>query len=225
MILTRTTHILVALLMAFAFGTISFAATTSAMRQATAPRTIRDFFTYMPNDIAPMLTPDYCMDLMDYYDSNMAAKIKNDWGGRTTLKQLDRLYLLMQDDNEGCVNTELALLITGRDTIICVNRTLRFPQAESVLSFYNTKWEPLNAKDYLTMPAPADFPAIDTGGQTSHNSIQTISAQLTVNADGSATLLTQLNQDAGFADYKPDTTLPAPTLTYKWENRKFIRKQ
>lgn len=220
----RITTMLRALLMVFAFGAMSLSAVEPCAAGAKKVRTVRDFFTTMPEQVTPMLTPYHCLDLMDYYDSKMTARVKNDWGGRTTLKQLDRLYLLMQDDNEGCVNTELALLISNSDTILCVNRTLHFPQAESTLSFYTTEWEPLDATKHLTLPAAKDFPKTNTDGLEANNGMQTISAHINIDTNGIATLQLQLHQDAGFADTTPTGPTTTPTLTYQWDKRKFIRK-
>ena len=151
-----------------------------ALPQNGIARNIRDLFTAMPESLMPILSENARKDLMDIYESGMRASLQNEWNGRTTLLKMSDNHIQLQEDSEGVVKTDLLMLTGKKDTIVCMVRTLCIPEQDSELLFYNTNWQQLNTKQYLS-----DLPQGFTDDDMTLISVETtIGASLTITRNG-----------------------------------------
>lgn len=108
--------------------------------------TMKDYFIAMPDSLMPMLDPNARKDLVDIAESGMTSALDNDWGGRSRIKTLTHNYLMLIEDIADSVTVEMALLPRGKDTLICVVRTIPLPQKDSELTFFNSHWQEIKPR-------------------------------------------------------------------------------
>ena len=184
-------------------------------------------FINMPDDLMPMIGENARKDLVDFIEYGMKATVENEWGGRTTLTKLTPGYLELQEDSRGCVLTQLAVLPAGRDTIVCMVRTLSTPVPDSEILFYNREFELLPAGKFFSAPKAKDF-SMPQKTYTATGSTEYMHLTLSPATDdgkqpsGGVQLTASLYCDEAIADQleapKPND---APTLTYVWDGQKF----
>lgn len=71
----------------------------SVTAQSLTP--IRDVFVAMPDSIHPLVTKNNRLDLIDFIDNNMEAKVRNRMDTYVTLEQLTPEYLRFRTSNRG----------------------------------------------------------------------------------------------------------------------------
>lgn len=128
------------------------------LAQVSIARVMKDLFIAMPVSLMPMLDENARKDLVDICLSGMTTSLPNEWGGTSALQKLTDNYLKLREDSEGTVVTDMALLPAGRDTVVCVVRTLRTPQPVSEVLFFNSRWQELKADKLLKLPDMEEFP-------------------------------------------------------------------
>ena len=128
------------------------------LSQASIARVMKDLFIAMPVSLMPMLDENARKDLVDICLSGMTTSLPNEWGGTSALQKLTDNYLKLREDSEGTVVTDMALLPRGKDTVVCVVRTLRTPQPVSEVQFFNSRWQELKADKLLKLPDMEEFP-------------------------------------------------------------------
>ena len=189
---------------------------------------IKSVFIDMPEDMMPMIGENARKDLVDFIEYGMKATVENEWGGRTTLTKLTPNYLELQEDSRGCVVTQMMMLPMGRDTIVCMVRTLNTPVPDSEILFYNRQCEPMPAGKFFSAPKAKDFNT-SSKTYTAIGSVEYMRLSLSpatssdgTQPSGSILLTAALYCDETIADQleapRPDN---APTLTYVWDGQKF----
>lgn len=117
---------------------------------------IKNLFVEMPDSIMPLLVKNNRLDMLDYMDIGMSAKVKNKLGGESemTLLKDDMISISMTDVTEYDIK-----LFYGKDSLvtIAVIETVKGGYSDSNISFYNTKWEKLNTTNLIKMPVLEDF--------------------------------------------------------------------
>lgn len=118
-------------------------------------RTVVDFFSAAEAPI-PLLEANTRLDMADYWRHGMTRESANELGGTAAITQVSVDTTSMRFGITGQVDCQLAMLASGRDTVVLFIETLPLPMADSHLSFYDRNWQPL-AKPALTMPVLADW--------------------------------------------------------------------
>ena len=99
---------------------------------------IKNLFVEMPDSIMPLLVKNNRLDMLDYMDIGMSAKVKNKLGGESemTLLKDDMISISMTDVTEYDIK-----LFYGKDSLvtIAVIETVKGGYSDSNISFYNTK--------------------------------------------------------------------------------------
>lgn len=184
-------------------------------------RAIKDVFIYMPDSLMPMIGENARKDLVDFVEYKMKAVVDNEWGGRTTLSSLSANCLTLQEDAQGSVVTQMALLTKGADTLICMVRTLNVPRPDSEIHFYTTDWKPLNADKFFSLPKVKDFTLAQTP-YTAEGSPEYMQIAMQEQAAGPLKLQVSLRLDDNTADEAAVTqSASVPTLNYQWNGAKF----
>lgn len=107
---------------------------------------MRDVFANMPDSIAPYLTRNNRLDMIDFQESSMKAEVDNSLGGKSRLDTLTANYLHLTLNE--ATTMEMKLLASSRllddttKTIVCVATT--YSNVETCVEFYTSKWHRLN---------------------------------------------------------------------------------
>jgi hypothetical protein len=121
---------------------------------AAGARTMTDFFVDMPDSLMPMLSQNARKDLIDFYRSGMKPLLPNEWSANSQLTKVSDDLVELSEDSHAAVSTTMTLLsLKGRDTLICMVRTISCPQPDSEIFFYTTSWKPLARQQYIALPA------------------------------------------------------------------------
>ncbi len=182
---------------------------------AAGARTMTDFFVDMPDSLMPMLSQNARKDLIDFYRSGMKPILPNEWSANSQLTKVDDALLELSEDSHGDVSTTMTLLsLKGRDTVICMVRTIKCPQPDSEIFFYSTSWKQLATQQYITLPTEketqpaAENSLVDYTHMSLARSGATISLDVTVDAGD------------GIVDASADKK---KAFRYEWNGSKFIR--
>lgn len=189
---------------------------------ATAQLTATQAFTTAPAAIFPLLDKTTRLDMVDYYTSGLNTPSANRLQGRSSITSLTPTTITVKITDAS--STQIALLPMGNDTIIAVVSTVATPGLDSTLKFYDKAWKSLPADKYFTVPAWKDWitPGHDVTEVTAYAPFMLASYFI----DTDAGTLTATNNLSTFIDedtYKTLTPALAPSLTYKWNGKRFTR--
>lgn len=123
-------------------------------------QTMRDAFTDMPDSLLPLLTHNDRMDMMDFLDSKMQARVTNRLTVQSEMDTLtaDYLHLKMTEISE----VEMKLLPVNDSTqVVAVVHTVTIPAIDSSIRFYSSDWKELRMTDYVQLPNIDAFLAKD----------------------------------------------------------------
>lgn len=141
-------------------ATAAYADSTTPDTPISATMTARDagsaqwFFAMAPDDVLPLLPVNTRLDMLDYYNSGIVRESQNEAGSRAIVtSSSDRRITFEQGDS---CTFELAVFTTSRrDTVVAVVETVRFPMADSRISWYDARWNPLRPQ--VDEPRLADW--------------------------------------------------------------------
>lgn len=108
-------------------------------------------FTAMPDQYIPQLEHAWRKDLVDLYNSEKEARLKNTMNGFSILQKLTNDYLLLQTTERSTVEMKLLPLVNNT-YVVCMISTVNGPAPDSRVEFFTTNWEPLAASDLFTQP-------------------------------------------------------------------------
>ena len=189
---------------------------------ATAQKTAADAFTTAPTGIFPLLDKRTPRDMGDSDHSDRATPTANRLQGRSAITSLTPATITVKITDSS--SAQIALLPAGRDTIIAVISTVATPGLDSTIKFYDSNWAPLPTDRHFTAPGWNDWltPGHDITEITAHTPFMLASYFI----DTDAGTLTATNNLATFLDedtYKALATALRPTLTYKWNGKRFTK--
>lgn len=148
---------LAALIPASALPTDTIASRGDAPISATM--TARDtgsaqwFFAMAPDDVLPLLPVNTRLDMLDYYNSGLARPSRNAAGGQAMVTDSDARSLRFQlGDSTTC---EIGVFAAGRDTVVALIETIRFPMPDSRIEWFDARWNPIKAP--VAEPRLADW--------------------------------------------------------------------
>ncbi|MBO4397463.1 MAG: DUF3256 family protein, partial [Bacteroidaceae bacterium] len=97
-------------------------------------------FANMKDEILPILTKNSRLDLIDYIDNNMQAKVRNRLDGFTIMETLTDNYCKIKLAENSSMEIKL-LKRENNDTIISIIRSAKIDAWDSYIKFYNLNWE------------------------------------------------------------------------------------
>ena len=119
--------------------------------QAAQPeKGIGAHFLSMPDSLLPLLTERNRQDLLDFYQNNMEAKVRNRMNSYVRLDTLTDDYLRLTLSTVSSLQMK-QLQTTDSMTIVCMVRTVAAPARDSQVEFYDTAWRRLY---WLELPVP-----------------------------------------------------------------------
>lgn len=171
---------------------------------------MKDFFIAMPDSLMPMLDSNARKDLVDICLSGMNTALPNEWDGTSVLQRLTDNFLQLREDSEGIVITRMALLTHGKDTVICMVRTLRTPQPMSEVQFFDSRWREKKTGKHIRLPLPTEFVRDKDKLTEGVLPVEFMQADLQATEQGDVTLSFTTNTSAN-------------AITYRWKGKKFVR--
>ena len=115
-----------------------------------ASDSIKDLFREMPDSLAPLLTKNNRLDMIDFREAQMKAVVTNLLEGNSEMTYLsdDSLSIRMND----ALTIDMYIVKTEEEydscqTVICVKHTFRMnssSEMETVYRYYSMRWRPIN---------------------------------------------------------------------------------
>lgn len=107
-------------------------------------QTIRELFCSMPDTIAPYLSKNAKLDMMDFMDANMKAAVNNELGGESQMLFLsdDSLAIKLSD----ALMLELSLEKVDTNMVIVMKRTyiIKERHEEVLVNRFSSSWHPIS---------------------------------------------------------------------------------
>ena len=117
--------------------------------------TVRDAFVSMPDSLLTVLSTNNRLDMIDFYDNGMEAKVKNAFDDVSVLTKLTDRDLCVT--LSPCSQMEMRMLQMNDSTeVIGLVRTYVADGAESDVSFYDAEWRPTDRVG-VKVPDVMDF--------------------------------------------------------------------
>ena len=101
---------------------------------------IREIWLSMPDSLILYLDKSKRIEMVDYIDMKVRADVKNALEGMSIIDTLTHDYLQVTL-NEASTLQMRTLPMENGDTVFCLVRTYRGPQAESEVSIYGQDWQ------------------------------------------------------------------------------------
>ena len=117
---------------------------------------MKAIFVNLPDSIEPLLTKVNKEDCVDFLDSGMKAVVKNRFDRSAELKVLTSDYLQMQLSDVSTLELKL-LPLKDSVRVICMVKTVCASACDSDIRFFDTKWNELDASDFLKYPVEDVF--------------------------------------------------------------------
>lgn len=117
---------------------------------------MKAIFVNLPDSIEPLLTKVNKEDCVDFLDSGMKAVVKNRFDRSAELKVLTSDYLQMQLSDVSTLELKL-LPLKDSVRVICMVKTVCASACDSDIRFFDTKWNELDASDFLKYPVEEVF--------------------------------------------------------------------
>lgn len=118
-------------------------------------QTMRDVFAGMPAEMCGQVDRDGLLDLVDFKESGMQARVFNGFGEPVVLESLSERYARLRTSDVSY--EEMRLLERKKGEIVCVVFNYLTPVRESVVRFYTTGWEEIDCSKLLKVPEKEAF--------------------------------------------------------------------
>ena len=153
----------------------------TALFSASA-KDMRELWLSMPDSLIGYMDKSKRLALLDHVDMNTTAELTNKLEGKTSLDTLTSNFMQVTLNN--VVDLRMTLLpSTGEgatDSILCVVRTYRNAEPESVVELYDQSWKRLRMIDF---DAEMFFNRPDTISQERYEQIRSLVSVLFVKAE------------------------------------------
>ena len=116
---------------------------------------IADVWKSIPQQIVPTIDSLSRLDMCDLYAAGMVAQAKTLWGDTAQITFMGDSYISVRTSKASTM--QIKIVGKGRNTLYAVITTTYGPAANSHISFYDNKWQPLAAKKHFTPLTVADF--------------------------------------------------------------------
>lgn len=115
-------------------------------------RDIRDFFIAAPaQETGVVLSKSARLDMLDYFNSNLATPTSNELGGRSRITALSPGSI--EVDISDNTKLQMALVPLKKDTLIAIVETVNTPVPDSNVRIYTKDWKAIPVQ----MPVWTDF--------------------------------------------------------------------
>ena len=119
-------------------------------------KSMKDMWLSMPDSLAPTLTQNMRLEMVELQDMKVRAEVANALGDSCVMDTLTHNFLQVQL-SKVCLLQAKLLPTMGGDSILCVVKTFSGPEKESEVAFYNQDW---HQKDATHLFGGNDFAAL-----------------------------------------------------------------
>lgn len=190
---------------------------------------MRDIWLSMPDSILPYLNKNLRTEHVDFVDMHVKSEVKNllhENGVLDTLTNDFAVYYLPQSST-----LEMKLLTkTDSTQMICMVKTVKAPEAESEIRFFDTSWKPIAADFGLPLHVSeedilkqfTDKPSDMTDNRFEELSKMIDPVMLSASLDASSPVITfRLSTPALTKQEKDDVSVIAKQISFKWDGTIF----
>lgn len=111
-------------------------------------KSVKELWLAMPEDMVPYLGKEKRQECLDFMQMGVKAEADNALGGKSVVDTLTADYL--QATLSRSLTLQMKRLpVDGRDSLLCVVRTIHGPEPESMVEFYSQEWERLGGMQFL----------------------------------------------------------------------------
>ena len=123
-------------------------------------QTMREVFIAMPDSIEPLLSKNNRMDMIDFMDNHMQARVTNRLDEQSIMDTLTTDYVKVTLTTNAVM--EMKLYDKGKDKVLLFVRTVGGPAKGSEIRFFTPEWKPLKAQ--FSLPS---FPSYEVNPRES----------------------------------------------------------
>lgn len=138
-----------------------------ACSQVEARTPIRNWLATMPDSVMPLLTKNNCLDFLDFYDCGMEAIVSNRVDGKSRMDTLTEDFVCINYTRTTDVRMKL-LMINDTVDVLCMVTTVKAQVDDSRMAFFDSGWQPLDMKAYITEPEIEDFQSVSQGDSAAY---------------------------------------------------------
>lgn len=121
-----------------------------------AGHTIDAYFISAPAQLIPQLDENRRKDLIDFHNAGVAHHIVNQLGGEVLIDTIDDMQITAKLSSSSSI--QIALLpVADTVGVIAVVHTVSLPAQDSRITFYNTRWQPIENGKIFTAPTAKTF--------------------------------------------------------------------
>lgn len=192
---------------------------------ATEPSEAGKAFVDAPQSVFPLLDRMTRLDMVDYYNSNLATQSKNNLDGKSRITAMTPSQLDLEMTGS---STASLILMPGTPGIISIITTVATPAADSRIDFYNSSWEHLTTENYFKRPELADW--LTPEGKQNMGDVEAfvpfVLMSYSLNPESGE--MTVTNNTSSFLPQEISEMVEGylkPSLTYTWNGKKFQLKK
>lgn len=125
--------------------------TAGSMAVLFAQLTAGQAFTSAPGSVFPLLDSNTRLDMVDYYNSGLSTSSTNSLSGQSVITSMSDKELSAKMTDASTM--QVIILDNGSEPVIGLISTVATPGLDSKISFFDSKWNPLPADRFFSVPS------------------------------------------------------------------------
>lgn len=188
----------------------------------SAQMTPRSVVTTAPEKVLLTIDASTLLDMLDYYENGVARTVKNKMGEDAVITEMTGSTVTIATGEAHSIT--FAILPYGKSSVIMVIDRVDTPDTDAVISFYDSRWKPLDSRKLLRAPALADWVGkVSTERMREiENALPFLMADAQYNPDTATLSFTP--QTSGYVSVENADKVKealAPRLDYVWSGKSF----
>lgn len=147
-------------------------------------QSLKDLFLKMPQEVCPALSEYNRLEIVDNQKNGKAMQTRNLFSNFAYMETLTDNYAHLKLTSNSEKEMKLLPLKNGEHIIMVVSTVHADSISDSSICFYNTRWEPLTATEYIDEPMSHSFRNISVSCDADELTITT-STPIALRTDGS----------------------------------------
>lgn len=188
----------------------------------SAQMTPRSVVTTAPEKVLLTIDASTLLDMLDYYENGVARTVKNKMGEDAVITEMTGSTVTIATGEAHSIT--FAILPYGKSSVIMVIDRVDTPDTDAVISFYDSRWKPLDSRKLLRTPALADWVGKVSAERMREieNALPFLMADAQYNPDTATLSFTP--QTSGYVSVENADKVKealAPRLDYVWSGKSF----
>ncbi|MDE6198272.1 MAG: DUF3256 family protein [Muribaculaceae bacterium] len=188
----------------------------------SAQMTPRSVVTTAPEKVLLTIDASTLLDMLDYYENGVARTVRNKMGEDAVITEMTGSTVTIATGEAHSIT--FAILPYGKSSVIMVIDRVDTPDTDAVISFYDSRWKPLDSRKLLRTPALADWVGKVSAERMREieNALPFLMADAQYNPDTATLSFTP--QTSGYVSVENADKVKealAPRLDYVWSGKSF----